>query len=326
MQMKLELARVSAAREKTRAEAQQAQSQVKSPSGSGTGNGSGDKSQVPLPGSTVTSPTAAPPPLNGADMSPIKSPAHTSKSLASTSTNAGDTTVVADLNGGGLEMSPGLGLDVDHMSQQQYPSPSPITGGYPGLPFTGIEQLPQSNQLQNRSSLLQPKYASIQQQLSRRFQQSYLPQRPPVQIPPPQPQGTSTMDTPASMSLSSMDLRLPYEEFPLTGYDYPMSSLPQQHTPSQQQHLALTGQSYQSPAVHQHMQSQAQMHQQSQGQFMGGHDIDHSGLVLGLDGSHPTFDMFSDSLLMMIPSPEHQHPTSQEQAPHHQPPYYHSNS
>jgi hypothetical protein len=194
--------------------------------------------------------------------------------------------------GKGLEMSLGLSLDVDHMSQQQYPSPSSITGGYPGLPFTGIEQLPQSNQLQNRPSLLQPKYASIQRQLSRQYaphaqhQQAYLPQRPPVQIPPPQPQATSTMDTPASISLGSMDLALPYEEFSLTGYDYPMSSLPQQHTPSQQQHLALTSQPYQSPAMHQHMQSQAQMHQQSQGQFMGGgHDIDHSGLVLGLEGS-----------------------------------------
>lgn len=323
MEMKLELARLSAAKERARAEANQAhqaQSQAKSPSGSGTGNGSGSKSQVPLPGSTVTSPTAVPPPLNMGDMSPVKSPANTSKST-STSTNAGDTAVAADLSGGGLEMSLGLSLDVDHMSQPQYSSPSSITGGYPGLPFTGIEQLPQSNQLQSRSSLLQPKYASIQQQLSRRFaqhQQAYLPQRPPppVQIPPSQPQTTSAMDTPASMSLGSM---LPYEEFTLAGYDYSMASLPQQHTPSQQQHLTLTGQPYQSPAIHQHMQ--LQMHQQPQGQFMGGHDIDHSGLVIGLDGSHPTFDM---SLLMMLPSPEHQHQTSQEQVPHHQPPYYHS--
>jgi len=225
-------------------------------------------------------------------------------------------------------MSLGLSLDVDHMSQQKYTSPSSITGGYPGLPFTGIEQLPQSNQLQSRTPLLQPEYASIQQRLSRQFppraqhQQAYLSQRPPVQI-PPQPQSASTMDTPASMSLGSMDLGLPYEEFSLTSYDYPMSSLSQQHTPAQQQHLALTGQPYQSPAMHQHMQSQAQMHQQPQSQFMGGHD--HSGLMLGLDGSHPAFNMFSDPLLMMLPSPEHQHPTSQEQAPHHTTPYYHSN-
>lgn len=324
MEMKLELARLSAAKEKARAEVQQAQSQAKSPSGSGTGNGSGGKSQVPLPGSTVTSPTAVPPPLNGADTSSVKSPASTSKSMASTSPNAGDTTVAADLSEGGLKMSLGLSLDV---SQPQYPSPSSITSRYSGLPFTGIEQLPQSNQLQNRASLLQPKYASIQQQLSRQFtphaqhQQAYLPQRPPppVQIPPPQPQAANAMDTPASMSLGSM---LPYEEFSLAGYDYPMPSLSQQHTPSQQQHLALTGQPYQSPAIHQHMQ--LQMHQQPHGQFMGGHDIDHSGLVLGLDGPHPSFDMFPDSLLMMLPSPEHQHQTSQEQVPHHQPPYYHS--
>jgi len=315
MEMKLELARLSAAKEKARAEAQQAQAQVKSPSGSGTGNGSGGKSQVPLPGSTVTSPTAVPPPLNGADMSPVKSPANTSKSMASTSTNAGDMTVAPD---GGLEMSLGLSLDVGHIPQPQYSSPSSITSGYSSLPFTGIEQLPQSNQLQSRSSLLQPKYASIQQQLSRQFapraqhQQTYIPQRP-----PPQPQAASVMDTPASMSLGM----LPYEEFSLAGYDYPMPSLSQQHTPSQQQHLALTGQPYQSPAIHQHMQSQVQM-QQSQGQFMGGHD---SGLVLGLDGPHPSYDMFSDSLLMMLPSPEHQHQTSQEQVPHHQPPYYHPN-
>jgi len=317
MEMKLELAKLSAAKEKARAEAQQAQSQVKSPSG--TGNNSGDKSQVPLPGSTVTSPTAVPPSLNGADASPVKSPANTSRSLGS---NAGDTAVGADRSGG-LEMSLGLSLDVDHMSQQQYPSPSSISGGYPGMTFPNIEQLPQSKQLQNR---LQPKFASIQQRLSRQYaphaqhQQTYLPQCPPVQISPSQPQGANLMDTPASMSLGSMDL-VPYEEFSLTGYDYSMSSMPQEHTPSQQQHLALTSQPY-SPAMHQHMQSQAQMHQQSQGQFMGAHDIDHSGLVLGLDGSHTTSYMFSDPLLMILPSAEHQHPSSQEQAPH---PYYHSN-
>jgi hypothetical protein len=314
MEMKLELAKVSAAKERARAEAQQAQSQVKSPSGSGTGNGSGDKPQVPLPGSTVTSPTAVPPSLNGADAPPVKSPANTSRSLGS---NAGDTAVAADRGGGGLEMSLGLSLEVDHMSQQQYPSPSSMTGGYSGL-------LPQSTQHQNR---LQPKYASIQQRLSHQYaphaqhQQTYLPQHPPVQISPSQSQGANAMDTPASMSLGSMDLALPYEDFSLGGYDYPMSSLPQQHTPSQQQHLALTGQPF-SPAMHQHMQSQAQMHQQSQGQFMGAHDMDHSALVLGLDGSHTTFDMFSDPLLMILPPTEHQHPSSQEQAPH---PYYHSN-
>lgn len=325
MEMKLELARLSAAKEKARAEAQQAQSQAKSPSGSGAGNGSGSKSQVPLPGSTVTSPTAVPPPLKGADASPVKSP---SRSLGSTSTSAGDMTVATDLSRGGLEMSLGLSLEVDHMAQPQYHSPSSITGGYPGLPY--IEQLPQSNQLQNRNSLRQPKYVSIQQQLSRQYaphaqhQQTYLPQRPPVQI-PPQPQGASAMGTPASISLGSMDLGLPYEEYSLTGYDYPMSSLPQQHTPSQQQHLALTGQPYQSPAMHPHMQVQAQMHQQSQGQFMGGHDIDPSGLVLALDGSHSAFDLFGEPLLMVLPPPEHQHSASQEQAPHSQTPYYHSN-
>jgi hypothetical protein len=332
MEMKLELARLSAAKEKARAEAQQAQSQVKSPSGSGTGNGSGGQSQVPLPGSTVTSPAAAPPPLNGADASLIKSPANTSRSLASTSPNAGDTTVTADLSGGGLEMSLGLSLDVDHMSQPQYPSPS-IAGGYPGLPFTSLDQLPQSNQLQNRSSLLQPNYSLIQQQLSRQFvqraqhQQAFLPQRPPVHISPSQSQSAGAMSsqsTPVSMSLGSVDLGIDY---PLPPYDYTIPSLPHQHTPSRQQHLALTGQPYQSPAMHQHMQIQAQMHQQSQGQFMGGHDIDHSGLMLGLDGPHPTYGMFPDPLLMMVSgsSPEHQHPTSQEQAPHHQPPYYRSN-
>jgi hypothetical protein len=320
MEMKLELARLSAAKEKARAEAQQAQSQSKSPSGSGAGAGSGDNSQLPLPGSTVTSPTAVPPSLSGADASPVKSPANTTRSLASTSTKAGDTTVAGDLNGGGPEMSLGLSLDVDQISQQSYRSPSSIAGGYPGLPFTGIDQLSQSNQLQNRSSLLPPKYNSIQQQLSRPFishaqQQAYLPPRLPVQIPPSQPQGASAMNTPASMSLGSMDLGLQYEDFSLTSYDYAMPSLPQQHTPSQQQHITLTGQPYQSPAMHQHMQIQAQIHQQPQGQFMGGHDIDHGELMLGLDGPHPTYDMFSD--LMM--------PSSQEQAAHHQPPYYHSN-
>ncbi len=329
MEMKLELAKLSAAKEKARAEGKQAQSQSMFSPGSGTGNGSGGKSQVPLPGSTITSPTAVPPSLNGADALPVKSPANTSRSLGSTSTNAGDTAVAADRSGGGLEMSLGLSLEVDHMSQQQYPSPSSITGGYPGLPFTNIEQ---SNPLQNRTSLLQPKYPSIQQQLSRQYashaqhqQQAYLPQRPPVQIPPSQPQGASAMGTPASISLGSMDLALPYEEFSLGGYDYTMGSLPQQHTPSQQQHLSLTSQPYQSPAMHQHMQSQAQMHQQPQGQFMEVVDIDHRGLVLGLDGSHPTFDMFSEPLLTFLPPSEHQHPSSQEQAPHHQPTYYHTN-
>lgn len=325
MEMKLELAKLSAAKEKARAEVQQAQSLAKSPPGSATGNWSGGKSQVPLPGSTITSPTAVPPSLNGAD---AKSPANTSRSLGSTSTSAGDTTVAADRSGGGLEMSLGLSLDVDHMSQQQYPSPSPRTGGYACLPFPSIEQ---SNQLQSRNSLLQPKYASIQQQLSRQYaphaqhQQAYLAQRSAVQISPSQTQGASAMDTPASISLGSMDLTLPYEELSLSGYDYPMNSLPQQHTPSQQQHLSLTGQPYQSPAMHQHMQIQAQMHQQPQGQFMGGHDIDHRGLVLELDGSHSTFDMFSDPLMMILPPSEHQHPSSQEQAPHHQSTYYHSN-
>ena len=322
MEMKLELAKLSAAKEKARAEGKQAQSQAKLSPGSVTGNGSGGKSQVPLPGSTITSPTAVPPSLNGADASPIKSPATISRSLGSTSTNAGDKAVAADRSG---DMSLGLSLEVDHMSQQQYPSPSSRTGGYPGLPFTNIEQ---SNSL---NSLLQPKYPSIQQQLSRQYaphtqhQQAYLPQRPPVQLPPSQPQGASAMDTPASISLGSMDLALPYEDFSLTSYDYPMGSLPQQHTPSQQQHLSLTSQPYQSPAMHPHMQCQPQMHQQPQGQFMEAHDIDHRGLVLGLDGSHPAFDMFSDPLLMMIPPPEHQHPSSQEQAPHHQPTYYHAN-
>lgn len=331
MEMKLELARLSAAKEKARAEVQQAQSQAKSPFGGGTGNGSGDKSQVPLPGSTVTSPTAVLPSLNGLDASSIKSPANTSRSLGSASTNAGDKAVGAERSGGELEMSLGLSLEVDQMSQQQYPSPSSIAGGYPGLPFPNIEQLPQSTQLQNRASLLQQKYASIQQQLSRQHaphaqhQQAYLPQRPSVQISPSQTHSASVMDTPASVSLGSMDLALPYEEFSLAGYDYPMNSLPQQHTPSQPQHLALTSQPYQSPAMHQQMQIQAQMHQQSQGQFIGGHDIDHNGLVLGLDASHPTFDLFSDSLLMIIPPTEHQHPSSQEQTPHHQPTYYHPN-